>query len=134
MSFPIFTPFPLVSLNNASIFLMITKMSSAYMTVSSTIVASMTAMAVVLGMFGMSNSLHNSIETTVRTSNVVNDSNGTIGFLEGVRALYLMTISVFILFLFVASVRIMHSVVKVVMSRTLVIKKIDCSAYESKVL
>lgn len=97
--------------------IMVTKMRCSYVAVSiATTMPMSISMSIMLGMVGMPDSLHNSIETTVGPSNVVHHSNSTISFLKGVRSLHVVPVSVLVLFFLVSGVRIMNCVVKVVAS------------------
>lgn len=94
-------------------------MCGAHTTVGSTtmpIISPMMSMSIMLGVVSVSNPLHYSIETIVRSSNVVDNTNCTICFFESIWSFQVVTISVFILFFFVPSVWIMDQVVKMVMS------------------
>lgn len=70
--------------------------------------------SVVLWMMCMSESLDYSIETTVWSSFILDYSNGAISLFKGVWSLNVMSISMFTLFFYITSVRIMYFIFKIV--------------------
>ena len=63
----------------------------------------------------MSNSLDVSIEAVVLVSFIVNFTDGAVGFVEGVIALHLVTVTFFVLGVLVAGVVVRNSIFEVVL-------------------
>lgn len=80
---------------------------------------------VVSGVLGMSDPLHDGVEASVRTGNVFNDSQRTISLLQRVSPLNVVAVSVLVLLLLVAGVRVVDAVVEFVTRWTLQKKRIS---------
>ena len=74
-------------------------------------------------MSSMSGVFNNSVESVVRISSVVNSSGGAVRLGQTVVSLNSVTFTLFRLFLYVTGVGIVNSVIVLVMSRSLEIKK-----------
>lgn len=82
-----------------------------------------------LGMYGVSLSLDDGIETSVRISGVLDDTDGAVGFSQGVLSLDDISMTNFRLFLLVTGMVIRYSILELVLSRCLTIAIILCKLF-----
>lgn len=69
----------------------------------------------VRGVVRVSQPLHHRVEPAVRSGLVLDDTNGSVGFLEGIGALHVVPVPVLLLLLDVAGVGVVDGVVEVVL-------------------
>lgn len=102
---------------NSYYLIVVTIVGCSHMTlgIAVSVTAVSSVVSVMLRMMGMSESLHYSIETAVRSSLVFDYSDCAISLLEGIRSLNVVPVPVLVLFFDITSVRVVDFVFEFVL-------------------